>query len=117
MLLAFHRHLRSITIGQAARPCIPLFIRLHAYSQPVIKMTLIISLPCHSLAHLRDLLPMSYITRISSRYSLKQTVPSYLPSFLFPSDLIHWLRMDVDFFCTTCIIRVLYIYYFHNWGT
>ncbi len=97
-----HRHpIRSIPIGQASRPCISLFIRLHTYSQSVVNLVVNIGLPCLSLAHLRDLLPTHTLltpTLVTLPHVTQHTFPSYLPSLLtFPSDLIQWLRMDADF--------------------
>lgn len=94
MLLALHHHpIRSIPIGQASRPCISLFIRLHSYSQSINNLVANNRPPSLSLAHLRNLLPTRTLlisTLVTLPHVIQHTFPSYLPSLLtFPLDLIH----------------------------
>lgn len=94
MLLALcHHPIGSITVGQASRPCISLFIRLHTYSQSVNSLVVNIGFPCPLLVHLPYLLPARTLllsTLVTLPHLVQNTLPSYLPSLLtFPSDLIH----------------------------
>ena len=101
MLLALHRHPIRSTPSDRPLALVSPYSSVHIPTpnqSSTCLSTMVFHVSCwHTFAtyfHRRTLLAP---TLVILPHVAQHTFPSNLPSLTFPSDLIHWLRMDADF--------------------